>query len=248
MFCINLPNILAYFFEIIFSCSYILLIFNGARFVKIHCTYGRVLLNRTATPESGRSDFPFLLQYLAVTAPAQRLVFLLFTQQHPLVVGNGTVGDVRQVTAFHTDGMHLRHFVGDGTQGRYRSERHTFKVHVQSGNDDSHPAVGQFVAHVYQPFVEELGLVYAHHVYFRTEQQDACRRVYRSRGDGIIVVRHHFLFRIACVDGRLEYLHSLTGEGGAFQAADQFFGLARKHGTADDFYSSSAAGFMSMIF
>ena len=33
--------------------------------------------------------------------------------------------------------MYLGHLVGDGTQGRHRTERYTFKVHVQSGNDYS---------------------------------------------------------------------------------------------------------------
>ena len=39
--------------------------------------------------------------------------------------------------------------------------------------------------------------------------------------------------RITLIDGRLENLDFLLGELGAFEPADQFFRLARKHGAAD---------------
>ena len=60
--------------------------------------------------------------------------------------------------------MHLGHLVGHGTQRRDWAEGHSLEVHVQSGDDDAHAAVGQLVAHVDQALVEELGLVDAHHV------------------------------------------------------------------------------------
>ena len=60
--------------------------------------------------------------------------------------------------------MHLGHFVGNGAQGGDGTERNAPEVHVESGHDDAHATIGQFVAYVDKPFVEELCLVDAHHV------------------------------------------------------------------------------------
>ena len=74
------------------------------------------------------------------------------------------MADVCQVAATHADGMHFGHFVGDGAEGRHRSEGHALEVHVESCHDDAHATVGKFVTHFGQPVVEELRLVDTHHV------------------------------------------------------------------------------------
>ena len=43
------------------------------------------------------------------------------------------------------------------------------------------------------------------------------------------VVRYNLFFRIARIDGRLEYFYALFGEFSAFQTADQFFRLTGEH-------------------
>ena len=48
-------------------------------------------------------------------------------------------------------------------------------------------------------------------------------------------MRHDISFRIARVDGRLVNFDALTGNAGALQAADEFFGFSREHGAANHF-------------
>ena len=56
------------------------------------------------------------------------------------------MADVSQITTAHADGMHLCHFVGDGTEGRHRAKGYTLIVHIEACHDDTHPTVGQFIA------------------------------------------------------------------------------------------------------
>ena len=108
--------------------------------------------------------------------------------------------------------------------------------------------VGQLVAHVHQPGVEKLRLVNAHHIDLGGEQQDAGRRVNGCRRDGMAVVRHHRLFRIARVDGRFVDFHALMGKLRPLQAAYQFFRLAGEHRATDDFDAPPAPRFLYMVF
>lgn len=62
------------------------------------------------------------------------------------------------------------------------------------------------------------------------------------------VVRHHLFFRIARVDGGLEYLHTLFGKLSALQAAYQLLRLSGEHGAADNFDSAPAMGFLYVVF
>ena len=184
----------------------------------------------------------FLLgQCFLVALPAERLVFLCFAQQHALVILNGTVADVGQRTALHADGMYLGDVVGNGAEGRHGAEGYAAEVHVEPGNDDAHATVGQFVADLYQSFVEKLCLVDAHDVDVARQQQDAGRRVEWGRGYGVVVVAHHLFIAIARVDGGFEDFHLLLGKLCTTQTAYQFFGLAREHRAAYYFYSSWAA-------
>ena len=54
---------------------------------------------------------------------------------------------------------------------------------------------------------------------------------------------HHVALVISRVDGGFEDFHALAGELGPFQPSYQFFCLAGKHGSADDFDSPSAHPF-----
>src|SRR3712207_8351775 len=68
--------------------------------------------------------------------------------------------------------MYFGNFIGNGAELRHRSERISFKIHVQSGNNDSYSVVGQLFAHVDQSFIKELCLIDTHDFYFRGEQQN----------------------------------------------------------------------------
>ena len=51
----------------------------------------------------------------------------------------------------------------------------TFEVHIQSGDDDTDAVIGKLSAYVNQSVIKELCFVDADYIYFRSEQQDACR-------------------------------------------------------------------------
>ena len=78
-----------------------------------------------------------------VAFAAERLIFGCLAQQYTLVVGHETVADISQVAAFHADGMHLGHIVGNGAEAGNGTEWNAFEVHVESCNNDAHTAVGQ---------------------------------------------------------------------------------------------------------
>ena len=96
---------------------------------------------------------------------AQRLVDILLSELHQPVAGAQAMGVQGRVTAAHADGMHLVHILGHGHQSGHRAERLAKIVHVQSGSYHPDTGRGQLPAHVNYPVVEELGLVYAHHVH-----------------------------------------------------------------------------------
>ena len=144
--------------------------------------------------------------------------------------------------------MCLRHIVGDGTEGGHRAERDAFVVHVESCDDHTDASVGQFVTHLHESHVEELGFVDAHHIAVRREQQDACRRVDGRRHDMLLVVTDNILLGIPHIDGGLEDLHLLTGELCPAKTADQLLGLAREHRTAHHLYSSRAMRLSCHVF
>ena len=137
--------------------------------------------------------------------------------------------------------MHLGHLVGNGAQRGHGAEGHALEVHVEPGHDDAHATVGQLVAHVHEPVVEKLGLVYAHHVNVCREEQYGSRRVNGRGHDGVAVVAHHALLTVTRVYGRLEYLHLLVCEHGTLHTAYQLLCLAREHGAADHLYASGTA-------
>lgn len=136
----------------------------------------------------------FLFQVLSGSSCGTGVRILLFPQQNPFVVVDCTVGNVGQIAALYADGMYFGHFVCNGTQGRNGTEGNSFIIHVESGHNHTDAVIGQFVADFRQSFVKELGFIDAYHVNLGSEKQDACRRVNRSRRNGIVVVRHHFFF------------------------------------------------------
>ena len=58
-----------------------------------------------------------------ITYPAEWFIFVLLAQQYALIVAHGTMGDVGLISAFHTNGMHFGHVIGNGAKSRNRSFR-----------------------------------------------------------------------------------------------------------------------------
>jgi hypothetical protein len=48
-------------------------------------------------------------------------------------------------------------------------------------------------------------------------------------------MRNNVLIMISFIQSRFENLYPLTGDFGAVEPADQFFGFSGKHGAADNF-------------
>ncbi len=179
-------------------------------------------------------------QFSLVALATKRLVLRGFAEQHALLGIHDTMTHIGQTAAAYTDGMHLGHLVGHSQKSGYRAEGHALEVHIKPGDDDAHATVGQFVADIYQSFIEKLRLIDAHDIIVGRQKKDAGRRVNRSGRNGIAIVAHHIGFRIAHINGRLEYLHRLAGKFGTAHAAYQLFGLARKHRATYHFYPSRA--------
>ena len=144
---------------------------------------------------------------------------------------------VSQRAALHADGMHLRHFVGNGAQGGDRAEGDSFVVHVKSGNDNPHPIVRQPVADLCQSFVQKLCLVDADDIYIGGKEENVAGRVNRCRRDGVAVVADHIFVRIACINGRLEDFHLLSGKLRPLHTPDKLFGFAGEHTSTNHFYA-----------
>lgn len=113
-----------------------------------------------------------LLQGFLITLAAERLILILFSQEHPLVVVDQSVADISQCTALDADGMHLGHFIGDGAQGWHWSEGQAFEVHIKSCHDDSYAPIGKLVAYISKSVVQKLSLVDTHHVNVCGKQQE----------------------------------------------------------------------------
>jgi hypothetical protein len=109
------------------------------------------------------------------------------------------------------------------------------KILVQTGDNHPQAAVGQFVAHFGDGPIEELGLVHGHNLGIRIQALENVTGL--GYGCGLKVrstVRANLLVHVARVHAGFKDLHLLLGDGGAFDPADQLFGLARKHGATDD--------------
>ena len=59
----------------------------------------------------------------------------------------------------------------------------------------------------------------------------------------VLVVADNVFLRVAHVDGGFENLYFLPCKLSASQTTDEFFGLTREHGAADDFNAAGAMWF-----
>ena len=181
---------------------------------------------------------------LVVAVAAERLIGIFFSQQDQLLALGQAVGVVREVAAFHADGMDFLDVFGDGQKGRHRAEGLSKVVRIQAGDDDADAPVREGLADFDEGLVEELGLVDADDADVICDFQHLRRVGNRLGADAVEVVGDDVLGRIAVVDGRLEDGDFLVRELGPAEPADQLLGLAGEHRTADDF---DAPGFMSVF-
>ena len=94
--------------------------------------------------------------------------------------------------------------------------------------------IGQLTDDLDNGRVEELRLIDPHHVKTVFMVPDRLRPIDGHRGNGTVVMRDHMVFRVTIVHLGFEDHHTLTRDLGPPQTADQLFGLAREHATAND--------------
>ena len=83
-----------------------------------------------------------LFIFFLIALPAQGFIFLLLTKHYPLVAFYLAMTHVCQCSTLHAYCVHLLHIVGNGTQSRHRTERHSSVVHVKSCHNHSQTAIG----------------------------------------------------------------------------------------------------------
>src|SRR5262249_9507148 len=138
--------------------------------------------------------------------------------------------------ADQADRQVLGHVLRDRHQARHRLERLQAVVQVQPRDDDPQPAVGQRLADLDDPALEEMSFVDADDLGSGADAVDDVRGAAEGdRGDADMVVGDEVLAGVADVELVLEDLDFLAGEGGEAEAADEFVGLSGEHRAADDF-------------
>ena len=176
---------------------------------------------------------------------AEGLVDVFLAEEDEVVALAEAVRVVRERAAADANGMHLLHVLGDGHQARHGPEGLAEVVGVEAGHDDAHAAVGEGLADFDEGLVEELRLVDADDLHLGGDfVEHLGGGADWGGGDFMEIVRDHLDVGVAFVDDGFEDGDLLVGELGAAQAADQFFGLAGEHGTADDL---DAAGFFVIL-
>ena len=149
-----------------------------------------------------------------------------------------SVGVICEIAAPDADGMYLTDFLSYSHKVRHRAERLTEEIGVKAGYDHANPTVGEFLCDIHKRHVVELGLVYSHHLDFRTDVQHLFRILHGMARDLVKIMGDHVILGISCVNCRLEDLDPEVGELGSPDPADQLFCLAGEHRAANDFNTS----------
>lgn len=149
--------------------------------------------------------------------PAQRLVFVHFTDKYLLICAGTfhcwqSVGMLGRLTAFDTDSVDFGNIFSPGQKCRHRSERLGQIVHIQAGYNHPDSLVGEHIAYIHDPIVEELNLIYSHNIHIRGIEKNVLGRINGDGLDGFSLVTDHVCLRIAHIYPRLEYLNSLMGK------------------------------------
>lgn len=139
-------------------------------------------------------------------------------------------------------GMQLGDVFGHGHQCRHGTEGLSAKVHVQPGDDHAVPAHGELLAGGGEAGIEELRFVDAYDLHLGADIQDRATVFHGPGGEGAGIVADDFIDAVARIPGGFEDLDRLPGDLGAPEAADQFLGLAGKHGAADHLEPAATRG------
>ena len=161
-------------------------------------------------------------------------------QDNGILVGSGfsldqPLGAACRVTADHTDGLKLVHFLGDGQQQRDRPKGFAAEIHIQAGAYHPVSLLSQFVALRHNPVVKKLNLVDSDNTGGGIDQlSDLITGLYRDRVQLETIVRGNRLRGVPYINSGLENLDALLRYRGAAQTSHQLLSLAAKHATADD--------------
>ena len=156
---------------------------------------------------------------------AERLVEVLFAEDHELVALGEAVGVVGEAAALHTDGMDFLDILGHCHKGRHGTERLTCEICVKTSHYDPYPFVGQGLCHFDNGVVKELGFIYPHYFHIAGKQKHAGRRIYRGGRNAMRIVRDHLIVGISHIYGRLVDFDFLVGKLRPPEPSDQFFRL-----------------------
>ena len=121
-----------------------------------------------------------------------------------------------------------------GEQFRHRFEGNTAEILVESRDDNTASAVGEVLADLDDVAGEELRLVDADHIGVGQDLLHDFRRGPDGLGSEFqLVMGDDEFLRVPLVEGVLEDLDFLAGDGGESDAPDQFLGFPREHAPAD---------------
>lgn len=167
-----------------------------------------------------------ILFRLVETLAAERLVHILFAEHHQFVAEGEPVGEIGEISAFHTDGVNFLHVFSYREQSGHRAERLSEIIHVQTCYYHAHSAVGELLHHFDKALIEELRLIDSYDLHVVGNVQNFSRGADRGARNAVAVVRNHVAVGIAVVDLRLENLDFLVCELRSFEPSYEFFGLS----------------------
>ena len=151
--------------------------------------------------------------------------------------------------ADHADGGEFGDLVGEGHEVGDGAEGLVGEGGVEAGEDDALAEVNEFQGEMGEVVVEELDFVEADDVDLVDAvgvEELGLKPVGCGGYDGGVVgvgaVAGDGGAVVAEVDVGLEAGYALTGDAGALEAADEFFGFAGEHGAGDDFDATGDGG------
>src|SRR2546426_1138418 len=148
-----------------------------------------------------------------------------------------TLVAARRPAAHYADRLELVDDLSDGEERGHRAERQAAEIHVNPGQHDPYPPVGEPVCGRHDTVVQELHFVDRDHFGLGPHgAEDPLRGIHRLGFHRAAVVRAHRVEPgVAGIEMRLEDLNVLARDHGPPHPADQLLALPGEHHAGDDF-------------
>ncbi len=102
------------------------------------------------------------------------------------------MGVVCKRPAPYADGVHLLDILSDGHKAGHGAEGLVHEVRIKTCDNHTYAAfIGQFLDHIYDAFIEELGFVDAHNLDIGLYLEHPGRGFYGRAGNAVGIVGHH---------------------------------------------------------